>query len=555
MFSGVTATGQHAWAPSSGTLPGSDEDLDAINVGLQGADLEEGSGDSDEHEDINYENYQNSRGVGGEHISSSSNTRSSGKRKQRDVPERRSRKKKSPGIGAQLVSIQQQLLDSISSRKIEKCGLASMTYIKNTAGLEIPSHNHLILNCNSSTFSEDANDDVDDEDAVTFIERKYDADAIILSTAGALTHYYFAYIHKEPCMVSYNTGMRWLNDILRGHWKRCVNMFRMDRDTLLSLCYELETRYGLNPSRRMCVLEKVGMFLFTLAVGASNRHVQERFQRSGETVSRCMKEVLKALCLFAIDIIKPTDPDFTNTPIQIAMNRRFMPHFKNCIGAIDGTHVRATISPELQIPFFGRKGVPTQNIMAACSFDMQFTFVWAGWEGSAHDTRIFLEAIHSTSIQFPKPPEGKYYLVDAGYPNEYGYLGPYRGERYHLEEFRRRGEPSGRREVFNRAHSSLRNVIERTFGVWKQRWKILQCMPPYPYKTQVKIIVASMALNNYIRRRSQHDDVFGEYDRNPDYIPDELLPDVVACETSQSSGRNSRMDIVRESIANSLMGE
>jgi hypothetical protein len=24
------------------------------------------------------------------------------------------------------------------------------------------------------------------------------------------------------------------------------------------------------------------------------------------------------------------------------------------------------------------KGVPTQNVMAACSFDMQFTFVWTG---------------------------------------------------------------------------------------------------------------------------------------------------------------------------------
>ncbi|KAG5236718.1 protein ALP [Salix suchowensis] len=182
-----------------------------------------------------------------------------------------------------------------------------------------------------------------------------------------------------------------------------------------------ETRYGLKPSRRMCVLEKVGMFLFTIAARASNRHVQERFQHSGKTVSRCMKQVLKALRLFAIDIIKPTDPDFTNTPIQIATNPRFMPHFKNCIGAIDGTHVRVTVSPENQIPYIGRKGVPTQNIMAACSFDMQFTFVWAGWEGSAHDTRIFLE--------------GKYYLVDAGYPNEYGYLGPYRGERYHFQDF------------------------------------------------------------------------------------------------------------------------
>ena len=64
-----------------------------------------------------------------------------------------------------------------------------------------------------------------------------------------------------------------------------------------------------------------------------------------------------------------------------------------------------------------------------------------------------------------------------------------------------------------------------------------------------------MTLHNYIRRRSQDDVVFVEYDSNPDYIPDELLPDVVACETSQSSRRNSRMDIVREGIANSLMGE
>jgi hypothetical protein len=44
--------------------------------------------------------------------------------------------------------------------------------------------------------------------------------------------------------------------------------------------------------------------------------------------------------------------------------------------------------------------------MVACSFDMQFMFVWAGWEGSAHDTSIFLEAIDNSNIKFPKPPEG-----------------------------------------------------------------------------------------------------------------------------------------------------
>ena len=48
---------------------------------------------------------------------------------------------------------------------------------------------------------------------------------------------------------------------------------------------------------------------------------------------------------------------------------------------------------------------------------------------------------------------GKYYLVNAGYPNEYGYLGPYKGEMYHLQDFRLRGQLSDREEVFNRAHS------------------------------------------------------------------------------------------------------
>jgi hypothetical protein len=78
----------------------------------------------------------------------------------------------------------------------------------------------------------------------------------------------------------------------------------------------------------MSFIEKVSMFLSTIAVGASNREVQERFQHSGETVSRCFKEVLKSLCLFAVEVIKPIDPQFTRTPREIAMNPRYMSHFK-----------------------------------------------------------------------------------------------------------------------------------------------------------------------------------------------------------------------------------
>jgi len=115
-----------------------------------------------------------------------------------------------------------------------------------------------------------------------------------------------------------------LNEILNRHWIRYVNMFRIDATTFQSFCFHLETQYGLKPSRRISVIEKVGMFLYTLALGASNREVQERFQHSGETVSRYFNVVLKVMCLLSIDIIKPVDPDFSTIPQEIVMNLRYM---------------------------------------------------------------------------------------------------------------------------------------------------------------------------------------------------------------------------------------
>ncbi|KAK2658924.1 hypothetical protein Ddye_005457 [Dipteronia dyeriana] len=147
---------------------------------------------------------------------------------------------------------------------------------------------------------------------------------------------------------------------------------------------------------------------------------------------------------------------------------RYMPHFKDCIGAIDGVNVQALISPCDQVPYIGRKGIPNQNEMAICNFDVQFTFACAYWEGSAHDSRVFLSALCDSQSKFSKPPYGKYYLVDVGYPQMKGFLGPYKGERYRIPHFRRGEEPTGHNEIFNHAHSSLRSIIEGTFGVWKK---------------------------------------------------------------------------------------
>ena len=48
--------------------------------------------------------------------------------------------------------------------------------------------------------------------------------------------------------------------------------------------------------------------------------------------------------------------------------------------------------PEIQGRFRGRKDRTTQNVLTAISFDLKFTYVLAGWEGGAHDSRVLNDA-------------------------------------------------------------------------------------------------------------------------------------------------------------------
>ena len=62
---------------------------------------------------------------------------------------------------------------------------------------------------------------------------------------------------------------------------------------------------------------------------------------------------------------------------------------------------------------------------------MRFTYVLAGWEGSAADGRVWEDARRSDL----RIPEGRYYLADAGFPSCDALMVPYRGVRYHLKEW------------------------------------------------------------------------------------------------------------------------
>ena len=117
-------------------------------------------------------------------------------------------------------------------------------------------------------------------------------------------------------------------------------------------------------------------------------------------------------------------------PLEIVRNPIFYPYFKDVIGAIDGTHIKAHVAADSVAPFRNKKGDISQNVMAACTFDMYFCFVLPGWKGSAHDGRVLNNAL----MRGKDIPAGKYYLTDAGYALKKGFLVPYGRVRYHLGE-------------------------------------------------------------------------------------------------------------------------
>jgi hypothetical protein len=282
----------------------------------------------------------------------------------------------------------------------------------------------------------------------------------------------------------------------------------------------------------------LGLFLWICGAPQSLRHAEDRFCRSLETCSRKFNKVLNSVNKLASDIIRPLDPEFTCVHPRL-QSPRFSPFFDNCIGAIAGTNIPVVVPTTKVVQHTGRHGYTSLNVMAICDFDMRFTFVVAGWPGSFCDIRVFKDEIGKYGDRFPHPPEGKFYLVDSGYPNRIGYLAPYKGIKYHLPEFRQGPMPRGRKENFNYAYSSIRNVIERSFGVLKMKWRTLLDLPRYPMAKQSRIIMGCMALHNFIRESFLGDKDFELCDHDENYVP----------EVGESSTQE------QEQVAGSVQGE
>ena len=218
----------------------------------------------------------------------------------------------------------------------------------------------------------------------------------------------------------------------------------MDAHTFKEVTLELHS-HSHKCSTKVFLEEQLMMFLYTCVTGLPIRHIGEQFQRFNDMISRYVCTLIyslfnmsmlryfhKMVKIFALEPFYSKYISLASSITNIVCNYHFFPYFKDAIGAIDGSHIPASLPlHNHHAAYHNHKGTVLQNCLFACDFDMKFTYMLTGWEGSARHAQIFQD-VQLSSLDIP---QGKYFLGDASFPSSTGIIMPYCNTHYHLTEW------------------------------------------------------------------------------------------------------------------------
>lgn len=163
------------------------------------------------------------------------------------------------------------------------------------------------------------------------------------------------------------------------------------------------------------------------------------------------------------------------------------------IGAMDGTLVKIQEvgGQQNKTDFFSRKQFYAINTQIVCDANANVLDIVARWPGSTHDQTIFLNSsIFNRFLlgEFDRNGHHSFLLADGGYRSESFVATPLR----HTTRQRTRAE-----NLYQNAHISTRNVVERFNGQWKKRFPCLWIgMRFRKLETILNVIVATAVLHN-----------------------------------------------------------
>ncbi|KAM3857067.1 putative nuclease HARBI1 [Diretmus argenteus] len=136
-------------------------------------------------------------------------------------------------------------------------------------------------------------------------------------------------------------------------------------------------------------------------------------------------------------------------------------HFNVVVGAIDGCHISVKPRKADENCYPNRKLFYSIQLQAICDHRGRYVDICCGFPGSVHDSCVLKNS--PVYLQQQYPPDGRCIIGDGGYPclaAPIRLLTPYRPPNLNPVQAR-----------YNSMLSRARNIIERSFGMMKTRWR------------------------------------------------------------------------------------
>jgi hypothetical protein len=276
-------------------------------------------------------------------------------------------------------------------------------------------------------------------------------------------------------------------------WKASV---RMTKDSFRRLLRELELpeakivmgkKGGAGGSNQFAPHIRLAASLFYWASGNNFHNVGTQFgQISARTIYNFVDEVGEAIRSKILY-------EYVKWPTQEQQGRDAGRWEKWCgisavVGALDGCHIDirpANWGNFNPAHFHNYKGNHSVILMAICDFDGRFIWASHGAPGRMGDAASFATTPFNQDLKAKygmgdNDGEGTRHrllhkgviLGDAAFALSMWLLPPFKNLLNHRAIYN--GEERDKMEVFNYRHSSARMKIEQTFGLWKNRWKVMQ---------------------------------------------------------------------------------
>ena len=259
------------------------------------------------------------------------------------------------------------------------------------------------------------------------------------------------------------------------------------RDTFYRKCISVE--------------ERVSITLKYLATGESGVSLSQQFRVGRSTVSCILRTTLAA-------IVKGMSQDYLSTPnteeewLKIAEIFCQRWQFPNCLGALDGKHVRLCAPPKSGSYYYNYKGFFSLIMLAIVDANYEFLYIDVGAEGRAGDARVwndsdFNHALHQGLLNIPQDNR----LPGSEKIVPYILVGDeaFRLTTHLMKPFARRNL-SDRDLIFNYRLSRARRVVENAFGILSNRFRVLHTPIKLLPDTASDVVLSACILHNFLRR-------------------------------------------------------